>query len=237
MHIVLLNRRKTALAVKKFGLGLTSADLLCKVVGETISGEGIMHMGNIEVLEGRVRLPAAELATVKRQYRNRQNALIESAYDALKRFRNKNLTSSVARWTAAIETTDNTASAPPALHIAMKVARSLERPRAVKWEDFSLKYYTKASVTEDTFPLLDEAGDVIGEVTFSGRFMEWKVFEGKHAVADFDDTADAVFLYNTIAQVTWTRGSGGGETVATTVAGAEVRARFGPAGPRYAASL
>lgn len=197
-----------------------------------------MHMSNMEVMEGKVRLPAAELATIKRSYRSRQNALIEKAYDELKRFRNKNLTSSVSRWTAAIETTDNPASPTmtPALHIAMKVARSLDRPRAVKWEDFALEYYTKASVTQNTFPLLDEVGDVVGEVTFTGRFMEWRVFEGKHAVADFDDTLDATFLYNTISQVSWTRGSGGGETIRSS-AGVQVRQRFGPSGARYTAGL
>lgn len=198
-----------------------------------------MQMNNMEVLEGRVRLPASELATVRRVYRNRQNALIDKAYDELKKFRNKNLTSSIPRWTAAIEVTDNTASPSmtPALHIAMKVARALERPRAVKWEDFNLEFYSKAAVTDNIFPLLDELGEVIGTLTFVGRAMEWKIFPGRHAVEDFYETADAAFLYNTLSTVAWTRGSGGGETIwDKNLQTAVVANRFGPAGPRYVAT-
>lgn len=192
-------------------------------------------MGNVDYLEGRVKLPAAQLATVKRTYRNRQNALVEKAYDELKRFRTKNLTSSVPRWQAAIALADDPQSKgfTQALHIAMKVARSLERPRAVKWEDFTLKYYSRASVQETTFPLLNGEGDPVGEVVFTERVMAWRLFPTKHAVSDFDDTADAAFLYATLSATAWTRGSGGGETYHCEGASPEVRQRFGPAGVRY----
>ena len=96
-------------------------------------------MSNFEWASGEVYLPAAELATVKRELRNYHNNLMERAYDALKRFRSANLTSSRTRWDVAIERASDISrpSMTPALRIAMVVAKSLDRPRAVKWDDFA----------------------------------------------------------------------------------------------------
>lgn len=185
-----------------------------------------------------MNLPAAELATVKREFRNRHNTLIEQAYDSLKRFRLTNLTSSRAKWSAAIETADDLHSPAmtPALRIAMRVARSLERPRAVKWDDFNLPDSSKAAVTETVFPLRDEYGDVIGEVVFTKRIMTWSIFEKNHAVDTFLDSPDSSFLYSILQKLAWTRGSGGGETYYSERSGTvEVTHRFGPAGRRYRA--
>lgn len=197
-------------------------------------------MSNYEWTKGRVNLPAACLATVKREFRRRHNDGIEKAYDTLKRFRLNNLTSSRPKWSAAIEAFDNqhTSGRPgtkprPDVKIAMQVARSLERPRAVKWEDFTLPGCSKATVTEDTFPLRSEVGDVIGEVVFDGRIMTWSVFEGNHAVDTFRDSPDYDFLCKVLEGIVWTRGSGGGVTYCSEHQDPTVEQRFGPAGRRY----
>ncbi len=171
-------------------------------------------MSNFEWASGEVYLPAAELATVKRELRNYHNNLMERAYDALKRFRSANLTSSRTRWDVAIERASDISrpSMTPALRIAMVVAKSLDRPRAVKWDDFILPSYSKAAVTETTFPLFSNKGDIVGKVEFHGRTMKWQIFKGNHAVDTFADSAHSAFLYTCLQKVMWTRGSGGGET-------------------------
>lgn len=198
-------------------------------------------MSNYEWATGHITLPAADLATIKREFRNRHNSLIEKAYDELKRFRSANLTSSKSRWQAAIETTDDPTSRKMTipLRIAMRVARSLERPRAVKWTDFNLELYSRAPVTEKLFPLFDARGNHAGNVLFVGRRMTWTIFEENYAVDIFADSPDAKFLYETILKgIFWNRGSGGGETYhSEKFEDPIVSYRFGSLGKNYEPSL
>lgn len=194
-------------------------------------------MSNFEWLSGEVYLPAPALADVKRAFRSRHNEIIMDAYDKLKRFRVKNLTSSAVKWSGAITATLLPDRLTPSTRIAMAVAQGLERPRAAKWEDFEEQNWGKAGVGCTVFPLFDSDGHQAGEVTFKGRTMRWEITEGNHAVDNFMDSPDSSFLYEVLDSITWARGSGGGETYGSeSEETPKIAQVFGPTGKRYAAT-
>lgn len=199
-------------------------------------------MANMEWLQGDIWLPANEVARVRRVVRKRHNHLIDKAYDALKRFRHQNPTASRSKWAAAISKVDNprNPNLTIPLRIAMKIARSLEKPRAVKWDDFnSTLNYDKATVNHDVFPLFANNGDRIGVITFTGRKMSWTIFPGNHAVDIFYDSFDYKFMQKLCSSIYWARGSGGGDTIYSErdPETPQVDNRYGSTGKRYKPAL
>lgn len=192
-------------------------------------------MSNVEWLAGSVVIPAAEVAQLKRSFRKRYNALITQAYDEAKRFRAANVTTSLAKWHLAIERA--TMDADPqdtAKHLALAVARSMEKPLAIKWENFDEYGLGKMGVGATEMPLFSQGGEHLGTLRFQSRRVSWEIFEGNHAVDKFRDGDDSKFLYEVLNSITWVKGTGGGESHYSQSQGAiAVSRQFGSLKRRY----
>lgn len=192
-------------------------------------------MSNVEWAAGSVVVPAAELANLKRSFRKRYNILIDNAYDEAKRFRAANPTSSVPKWHMAIDLeTAKIQRGNIARHIALAVAESMEKPKAIKWENFDEAHFGKIGVGATEFPLLSSTGEKIGAVRFQSRKMSWEIYQGNHAVDTFNDSVDSAFLYNTLNLLKWVKGTGGGESYYSELGGKIVISRkFGVIKKKY----
>lgn len=192
-------------------------------------------MSNVEWLAGSVVIPASEVAQLKRAFRKRHNDRITKAYDEAKRFRAANVTTSMAKWHLAIERA--TIDADPrdtGKHLALSVARSMEKPLAIKWENFEENGLGKMGVGATEMPLFSQGGERLGTLHFQSRRLTWEIFEGNYSVDRFKDGNDAAFLYDTLSAIPWVKGTGGGESHYSELSGEiTVSRQFGSLKRRY----
>lgn len=187
-------------------------------------------MSNLEWLRGEVVLPAPPTASVRRAFRTRHNHLVTVAYELLKGIRQENITSSESKWAAALAQVETHEELTPSLRVALHVARSLERPRACKWEDFEDLHWGLAGVGATSFPLFSIEGNLAGQALFKGRTLTWQLFPARHAVADFLEGPDGLWLDDLLEGLPWVRGTGGGLTRGGGRAMPSLLKTFGPQG-------
>lgn len=177
-----------------------------------------MNLPN-EWIAGSVNIPLEEIASVRRKMRQNHNVFIDAAYELMKRFRTAYPTRTPRQWELAIQAVEDDPKLrkDPSLRIALQVIKSLGKPGAGKWSDFSGPVYSRAGVKTDWFPIFGNDGTVVGAIVFRGRKLTWFIcnvtdYYGEPIpVKNFSSTIFGAKFHMILKSIKWHKLSGGAE--------------------------